>query len=82
VALLAIGQGEVLVTVLEVARMASLFANGGRLVEPWVINAFGGRPVSHPAASQSVGWSSQTIGAVVEGMRAVVRQPQGTGHRA
>ena len=82
VALLAIGQGEILVTVLQEAVVAGAFANGGWLVEPWVIREVGERKAVPHGSRRSAGWSQQTIEAVVEGMRAVVRQPAGTGHRA
>lgn len=35
----AIGQGEVLVTPLQAARMAAVFANGGRLIQPHLLRA-------------------------------------------
>jgi penicillin-binding protein 2 len=82
VAQLAIGQGEILVTVLQAAVMASAFANHGWLVEPWVVRSIAERPVAHPMGRRRIGWSTQTIDAVRLGMQEVVRNPSGTGHRA
>jgi cell division protein FtsI/penicillin-binding protein 2 len=82
VAMLAIGQGEILVTTMQEAVVASLFANGGRLVTPWVVRAVGDRAIALPAVQQPVGWSKETIRIIREGMIAVVRDPRGTGHRA
>ena len=81
-AMLGIGQGEILVTPLEAAVMAGAFASGGWLVEPWVVQTVGGRPVTLRRSRRHLGWSAQTIAAVREGMKAVVADPYGTGHRA
>ena len=82
VAMLSIGQGEILVTPLQAAVMASAFANNGWLVEPWVVRSVAGRALPHPASRRPVGWSPSTLDAVRVGMRAVVNDPDGTGHRA
>lgn len=81
-ALLAIGQGEILVTPLQAAVMVSVFANGGQLVQPWVVASIGGYPTGGRAASRRTRWAPQTLEAVRAGMLAVVRSPEGTGHRA
>ena len=81
VAQISIGQGEVLVTVLQSAVMAGLFANGGWLVQPWVVSAVGAHRLK-PPARRSVGWSPETMKAIRVGMKAVVADPFGTGHRA
>ena len=81
-ALLGIGQGEVLVTPLQVAVMASAFANKGWLVEPWVVSTVAGQPVARRASRHRLGWRGGVLDAVREGMRAVVSDPDGTGHRA
>lgn len=82
VALLAMGQGEILVTPLQVAVMGSAFANGGWLVEPWVVRSVADRPVAHRTSTHRLGWAPETFEAVRAGMRAVVRDPSGTGHGA
>jgi len=82
VALLAIGQGEILLTVLQGAVLASVFANDGWLVEPWVVKTIADRPAPHPSVRRQVGWSAGTLEGVREGMRRVISDPAGTGHRA
>ena len=82
VALLSIGQGELLVTTLQTAIMVNVFANGGLLVDPWIVKMIAGRSTDHHAPHRRVGWSPATLEAVRAGMRAVVNNPAGTGHRA
>ncbi len=82
VALLSIGQGEILVTALQIASVAAIFANGGALVQPWVIRRVGEREFPPPPPRRRVKWSPQTIDAVRVGMKAVVNDPSGTGMRA
>jgi penicillin-binding protein 2 len=81
VALLAMGQGEILVTPLQAAAMASAIANGGWLMEPWVVKTVAGHAAarSHGVA---LGWSDEHLSVVRAGMAAVVNAPQGTGARA
>lgn len=75
----AIGQGQVNATPLQMARVAAFVANGGRLVRPHLVREAAGRPLPSPAP-QPVGVREETIAAVREGMRAVVAE--GTGWRA
>jgi len=82
VGLLAIGQGEILVTPLQAAILAAAFANGGTLVEPWVVSVVGEHAVSHPAPRRRIEWAADTLEVVRRGMREVVRHPHGTGIRA
>ncbi len=81
-ALLATGQGEILVTPLQAAVMVSAFANGGWLVEPWVVREIAGESVERPRPRRRVEWSAETIRVIREGMAAVVASPAGTGHGA
>ncbi len=80
-AILGIGQGEILLTVLQAAVMGSVFANKGWVVEPWVVHSIGDHEVAH-RAPHPIGWSASTIDAILTGMRMVIREPAGTGHRA
>lgn len=81
VALLAMGQGDILLTPLQAAVMASAIANQGWGVEPWIVKSVGeqqvGRPHLHP-----LGWSPTHVQVVREGMLAAVNHPQGTGSAA
>jgi penicillin-binding protein 2 len=70
----AIGQGQVSATPLQMARVAAVIANGGFLVRPHLVK---GAPDTEPVA---LGISPSTIEAVRAGMRAVVAE--GTGLRA
>jgi penicillin-binding protein 2 len=69
----AIGQGQVTVTPLQMARVAALVANGGRLVRPHLVRAVGGKPVPRepPVA---VGLKPEVLAVVRQGMWAVVNQ--------
>jgi penicillin-binding protein 2 len=75
----AIGQGQVTATPLQLARLAALVANGGRLVHPHLVRSVGGAPVPWPAP-EPVGLRPETVRLVAEGMREVVAA--GTGRRA
>lgn len=72
-----IGQGDVMVTPLQVARMMAIFANKGTLVSPYIIKAIDGRDVSRKKKTQ-VALKESTIELVRQGLRSVVSNPQGT----
>lgn len=81
VAMLAMGQSEILVTPLQAAVMVSAIANSGWVVEPWVVKRVGDHEMSHSHRSP-LGWSQEALAVVREGMVAVVNDPHGTGIRA
>ncbi|HVO12584.1 MAG TPA: penicillin-binding protein 2 [Vicinamibacteria bacterium] len=70
----AIGQGQVSVTPLQMARVAAVIANGGKLVKPHLVR---GAPNTEPV---DLGIKPSSLEAVRDGMLAVVAG--GTGHRA
>jgi penicillin-binding protein 2 len=72
----AIGQGQVSATPLQMACVVAAIANGGRLVHPHLARAAGGSDW----APVPLGIHPETIAAIKEGMRAVVAE--GTGRRA
>jgi penicillin-binding protein 2 len=77
----AIGQGQVNVTPLQMACVAACVANGGRLPRPHIVRAIGG--VAQPVAPlRDTGFKPETIAAVREGMWEVVNESGGTGARA
>jgi len=78
VALLAMGQGEILITPLQAAVMASAIANQGWLVKPWVVKTISGRPVDPPHPVH-LDWLARHLATVREGMVAVVNDLEGTG---
>ena len=75
----AIGQGQVTVTPLQMARVAAFIATG-RLPQPHLVKAIGGVPVPAPPATELL-VRPETLATVRAGMRAVVGE-QGTGWRA
>ena len=75
----AIGQGQVGVTPLQMARVAAVIANGGFLVTPHLVGDRGPGGVTH-APPRPLGISPRTLEIVKEGMRSVVAS--GTGWRA
>jgi penicillin-binding protein 2 len=76
----AIGQGQTTVTPLQLARVAAVIANGGRLVQPHIVKAVGGEPLQWEPP-KPLGLKPSTVQIVKEGMCAVVND-HGTGWRA
>ncbi len=75
---MAIGQGDCLVTPLQVAREFAVVANGGSLVQPHLIARIEGEEEYPPALERrSLGLRPETIAALRAGMEAVV-SPGGT----
>jgi penicillin-binding protein 2 len=75
----AIGQGQVTVTPIQMARIAAFIATG-RLPRPHLVKAIGGVPVAAPEPD-SLPIKPETLAIVREGMRQVVNE-MGTGWRA
>jgi penicillin-binding protein 2 len=84
---IAIGQGEVLVTPLQVAAFFGALANGGSLYRPALVETIrpGTGAPTFTFSPDPVGQlpiSDETLAAVAEALRMVVEEPRGTGHRA
>jgi penicillin-binding protein 2 len=88
---LAIGQGSLTATPLQVVRMMAAVANGGRLVTPRVVEMVQGSPfkVQNPrdtssenlgSAAQVVNLSPRTLRVIRDGLRRVVADADGTAH--
>ena len=82
---IAIGQGEVLVTPLQVASFFAAVANGGTLYRPALVESI--HPVSgeptytfSPEPLSQLPISEETLEAVAEGVRMVVEVPLGTAY--
>ena len=75
----AIGQGQVSATPLQLARLAAIVANGGRLVRPHLVRSVGGVPIPIEPAPD-LGLKPETLAVLRAGMKAVVAE--GTGWRA
>ena len=84
---LSIGQGEILVTPLQVAAYFAALANGGTLYQPALIDAIktsSGLVVQSfsPQENGKLPVSERNLAAVQEGLRLVLEDPAGTGYRA
>ncbi len=78
---LSIGQGDLQVTPLQMARVVSVIANGGELVDPHVLKLAGVSGAIN-LKSETLKISKENIDAVRAGMRKVIEDPDGTGNRA
>lgn len=78
---MSIGQGEVLVTPLQIVRMMAVFANGGYLVTPYIVQSIGEKDVSvyHKKAVR-LPFKEENLEYIRQGMREVVSLPSGTGN--
>jgi penicillin-binding protein 2 len=83
---LSIGQGFTQVTPLQLARMVSVVANGGRLVTPTLVKnviPVGGEPVPEPPGlMKRVPVKPEHLELIHQGMVGVVNEPHGTARRA
>lgn len=84
---IAIGQGDLLVTPLQMAMFAAAIANGGRLYRPRLVIGRKRHDQSEfepvpPILERDLRWSADHLAVVREGMRRVVCEPSGTGHLA
>jgi penicillin-binding protein 2 len=76
-----IGQGDVLVTPLQVARMMAVFANRGYLVTPFITMTVDNKDVSRfRRKSLKLKLDPQVIDVVRKGLRGVVAETAGTGN--
>ena len=70
---LAIGQGELLVSPLQICRMTAVFANGGRLVTPFIVKGIDATDVSaQHMRSVDLRLKDQTLQLIRMGMRKAV----------
>jgi penicillin-binding protein 2 len=77
---MAIGQGEVLATPLQLVRMMAVFANGGELVHPHLLKAVGDRQVI--TKNKIVKLNKDTLNNINNGLYAVADSPEGTAYEA
>ncbi len=76
-----IGQGYLLCSPIQIARMMSVFANGGYLVKPYLVSRVGDIPVE-TVEKTDLAISDDSLEAVREGLNKVVNDPRGTGMKA
>jgi penicillin-binding protein 2 len=75
----AIGQGYLLVTPLQMARMIAVFANNGHLVTPYIVKSIGGRDTSvYQKKITRISLKDSTVAYIREALRNVVVDPNGT----
>ena len=76
---LAIGQGELLVTPLQITRMMAVFANRGSLVTPYIVKGIGGKDItSLRRKTMPLSLKESTINYIRQGLRSVVSDAHGT----
>ncbi len=76
---LAIGQGELLVTPIQIIRMMAVFANKGTLVTPYIVKAIDGQEVANlKRKAVTLSFKNSTINYIRQGLRSVVADPKGT----
>lgn len=77
---LSIGQGDCLVTPLQITVMTAAFANGGYLPDPHIVKAVGELDLTaRKKRSLRLPFKKSTFELVRRGMRSVVSAPKGTG---
>ncbi len=84
---MAIGQGEILVTPLQVANFMSALANGGTLYKPSLVNSVqspSGEEIYtfEPESLGEIPISDENLSYVLEGLRLVIEEQRGTGYWA
>jgi penicillin-binding protein 2 len=78
-----IGQGEVKVTPLQMANLAAIIANRGYYYEPHFVSSIGNDgPLPKFNVKKKTMVDEKHFPAIVEGMRRVVNEPEGTARRA
>ena len=76
---LAIGQGELLVTPIQIIRMMTVFANKGTLVTPYIVKAIDGEDIVNlKRRAVRLSLKNSTINYIRQGLRSVVADPKGT----
>jgi penicillin-binding protein 2 len=75
-----IGQGELLVTVLQMCRVSAAIANGGYLVTPHLVASIGGEAVPASAPEQIRGITPHTVTFLQRALTGAVEDAQGTAH--
>lgn len=74
-----IGQGYVLVTPIQIARFMAIFANGGMLVRPYIVQSVGGEDIlKYQRSFSKVAIKQSVINQVRQDLRGVVFDPDGT----
>ncbi len=75
-----IGQGDVLVTPLQLVHMLSMIAMEGRDVHPHVIKTIGAQPVQKYSIKNGIVLKEKNLREALRGLRAAVSDDEGTAH--
>lgn len=76
-----IGQGDLLVTPIQITRMAAVFANRGMLVRPYLVKAVDNHDISrYQRKITRAGLKKSTIDSINQGLRKAVSGTSGTGN--
>lgn len=78
----AIGQGEVLITPLQAARLAAAVANGGLLVYPYVAEYIGNEKIRRDKPPVKLPFKKANLDLIKMSLRKVVQSETGTAHIA
>jgi len=76
-----IGQGDLMVTPLQIAAVVASIANGGFLVRPHVLKPAGNVALTN-LDTEELKVAKENIESIRRGMRKVIEDPDGTGNRA
>lgn len=78
---LSIGQGDLLVTPLQITRMTTCFANGGILITPYVVKNIIGNDISISHRKPiKINIKEPNLNYIRQGLSRVVSDPEGTSH--
>lgn len=77
---MSIGQGYVLTTPVQLARMMAIVENEGRFVDPYLVASVGGVAVPRSLSMRRIALRSDVWRVVKQGLRAVVKMGTGTAH--
>ena len=77
---MSIGQGEVLVTPLQMVRMVSIFVNGGKLVQPHLIKAVGSKQLDIAKEKVVKLNDKKALSNIKRYLYDVIDDPEGTAH--
>ncbi|MBN1913453.1 MAG: penicillin-binding protein 2 [Candidatus Omnitrophica bacterium] len=77
----AIGQGDLLVTPLQVTRMMAVFANQGYLVKPYILRSVSGKDISgYQKKISRIPLKENTVQYIRKALKETVSSPGGTAH--
>ncbi|MDP1853560.1 MAG: penicillin-binding protein 2 [Candidatus Omnitrophota bacterium] len=76
----AIGQGDLLVTPLQMVRLISIFANGGYLIKPYLVESAAGNVSLDNRAGKKIGIKNEHLQILKQALSSTVSGLEGTAH--